>query len=127
MTHLDPWTDLDPYRRRWAIRSVGIVSLLIGLFFIALAFLPTGRGPVSAIGQFSPGVVLSVLAIGVLFLRRSAAVALALITTTAGLWIILGSLLKLAFAEIVIDLIYAAGWFLPSIVFIWARRAFKSW
>lgn len=127
ITQSEPWIGLDLAHRRWAIRIIGILSLIGGFFLLLPTIFPIRDVPVSAIERFSPALVFCVMGIGVLFLRRSAALVLALITTAIGLWVIAGGLLYAPFPDTVIDFIYGAPFLLPPIVLIWARRAFKGW
>jgi hypothetical protein len=106
---------------------IGILSLIFGLFFLLAALLPVRGVPVSAIRRFSPSFVLCTLGIGVLFLRRSAAIILALMTTAIGLWGIVGGLLYVPFPDSIIDFIYGASFLPPAIVLVWARRGLKGW
>ena len=125
ITQPELWIGLDLAQKRWAVRIIGILALIFG-FFLLLPVLFHIRD-VSAIRRFSPGLVFCVLGIGVMFLRRSAALVLALITTTMGLWAIVGGLLYLPFPDTILDFIYGAHYLLAPIVLVWARRGFKGW
>jgi hypothetical protein len=125
ITQLELWAGLDLAQRRWAIRIIGILSLIFGFFLLLPAFFPIRD--ISAIRRFSPGLVFCVLGIGVIFLRRSAALVLALITMTMGLWVIVGGLLYLRFPDTILDFFYGAHYLLAPIVLVWARRGFKGW
>ena len=119
------WT--GPAHRRWAIRIIGILSLIFGLFLLLPAIFPVHDVPHSIMRRFSPSLVLCAVGIGVLFLRQSAALVLSLVTIAAGLEFIVGGLLYLPFPDKIIDVIVGAPFLLPPVVLFWARRAFKGW
>jgi hypothetical protein len=62
-----------------------------------------------------------------LLLRRSAAIALATISTAYGVWLSVGSLLQVPFPEELINLAFSAVLFMPLIVLVLGWKSFKGW
>ena len=112
---------------RLYIRILGSLSLLGGLSFFAVCAARDPYAPVTAKALIIPGVVFSILGVGLLLLRRSAAVVLSAISCPVGFWLIIGSLLEVPFPWVLINLMFGTAALLPLLVLILGGKAFKGW
>jgi hypothetical protein len=113
--------------KRLVIRTLGVFSLMGAPCFFLVCAARGPYAPVRTIDLVVPGVVFAITGTGLLFLRRSAAVVLAVISGSVGLWLGLGSLSRVPFPWEIINLVTAAAAFLPVFALIVARKGFKGW
>ena len=73
-----------------------------------------------------PGVVFSIVGVGLLLLRKSAAVALSLISCPAGFFLI-RSWPEVSLPFNLVNALFGAAAFIPLLVLILFRKSFKGW
>jgi hypothetical protein len=113
--------------KRRTIRIFGFLSLMIAFCFFQLCAARGPFAPFCATDVIIPGVVFSITGVGLLLLRRTAAVVFATISSSVGLWLVLGSLLEVPLPGKLVDLIVGGVTFSPGIAMITARKGFKGW